>query len=259
MPMSTLQLKLLLVALLTVSVGKAQSQSRAEQKSFAVRGGLSGGFDVGAGFQKNHLNPSLTYYELTSLVRSKAVFVGWTARLSAFYGNDLNYYSAPARLTRAETIDTISFDRLSQTSLNVGIRAEWNLGRLQVGASVDVLGFTFLGRSQIGRVNSSTGLFIQQDSLGQDRQKPFQGPDAFQRASPTRLNIRLLGDHDRGMLTTEVYTRIYIVPTVALKIGYQWLTTEVVLANRDQVANNDRFRNRVGLLTVALTVPLNPW
>lgn len=259
MPNCTFLVKWLLVALLTFIASHAHSQPVVKQQNFAVRGGLSGGFDVGAGLNKNYVNPSLTYYELTSLTRSKSVFVGWTGRLSSFYGNDLNYYTAPARLTRQEVIDTVSFGRLSQTSLNLGIRAEWNLGRFQLGGSVDLLGFTFLGRSRVGRVYSSTGLFSQKDSLGNTMQKPFQGPDAYQNASPTRLNVRLLGDHDRGMLTTEVYARVYLVSKVAVKVGYQWLNTEITLKNRDQVANNDRFRNRIGSAYVALTFPLTPW
>ncbi|WP_460913527.1 hypothetical protein [Spirosoma areae] len=259
MPSCTLQIKPLLLALLIFIAGQAQSQSIVEQPSLAVRRGLSGGFDLGVAFKRNYLNPSLVYYELTSLTRSKTVFVGWTARVSAFYGSEVDYYTAPARLTRVETIDTVSFGRLSQTSLNLGIRAEWNLGRFQLGASVDLLGLTFLGRSRVGRVYSSTGLFNQTDSLDQTIQKPFQGQDAFQPASPTRFNVRLLGDHDRGMLTTELYARVYLRANVALKVGYQWLTTEMALSNRDQVANNERFRNRAGSAYVALTFPLNPW
>ncbi|GAB2595827.1 hypothetical protein GCM10027190_50050 [Spirosoma areae] len=111
----------------------------------------------------------------------------------------------------------------------------------------------------MGRVYSSTGLFNHTDSLGQAIQKPFQGQDVFQSASPTRVNVKLLGDHDRGMLTTEIYGRVYLAANTALKVGYQWLTTEMAIANPDQVANNNRFRNRIGLPYVALTFPLNPW
>ncbi|MCX6215315.1 hypothetical protein [Spirosoma sp.] len=247
------------VVLLTFLGEPVKCQTIVERKGFAVRGGLSGGFDVGAGVGGNTVNPNLTYYELKSLTRSNTVLVGWTARLSAFYGQNLSYYTAPARLTHVDAIDTVSFSRLAQTSLNLGVRAEWNLGRLQLGASVDLLGFTFLGRSRIGQVSSSTGLFIQTDSLGQSQQSPFQGPAIFQQASPTRLNVKLWGDHERGMLTTEVYARIYLGSTVALKLGYQWLSTEMTLKNRDLVADNARFRNRVSLPYLALTFPITPW
>lgn len=258
MTMHNLRVNLFLVAVLTFAAYQLQGQSIGE-KSFAAQRGMSGGFDLGVAFKENYLAPSATYYELIGLNRGNAFLVGWTARVSSFYGNNLNYYTAPSRLTRLENIDTISFAGLSQTSLNVGIRAELNLGRVQLGASVDLLGLTFLGRSRTGQVYSSSGLFNQNDSLGLTSQKPFQSPDAFQSASPTRVNVKLWGDHDRGMSTTEVYARVYVIPGIALKLGYQWLTTEVTLANRDIVADNARYRNRVGLPYFALTLPLNPW
>lgn len=249
----------LIIVLLTLPGKPVRCQPVSNQKNFAVGGGLSGGFDIGLGIQKNTTNPSLIYYELKSITRSNTILVGWTARLSSFYGQDLNYYTAPARLTRSAAIDTVSLNHLAQTSLNVGVRAEWNLGRLQFGASVDLLGFTFLGRSRIGQIHSSTGLFSQPDSLGQDQQRPFTGSDVFQSVSPTRLNVNWWGDHERGMLTTEVYARIYLRPNIALKLGYHWLSTEITLANRDIVADNARFRNRVGLPYFALTLPMAPW
>jgi len=255
----THRIKLLLVTLLTFTIGQAQSQSIVNRKSVAVQGGLSGGIDVGVGSKKGYLNPSLTYYELTSLGRKESLLIGWTARLSALYGSDLDYYTAPSRLTRVQHIDTVRFNQVSQTSLNFGIRAELNLGRVQIGASVDLLGFTMFGRARTGRVYSSTGLFSVKDSLDQTILKRFEGADAYQQASPTRFNVKLLGDHERGMSTTEVYARAYLIPNVGLRLGYQWLTTEMALANPDQVANNNRFRNRAGLPYVALTFPLNPW
>jgi hypothetical protein len=226
---------------------------------FAVHNGLSGGFDVGVASKTGYFSPSLTYYELTNILKTDHLLVGWTGRLSTAGGDNLSYYTAPRRLTRVPTIDTVQFNRLSQTSLNVGLRAEFNLGRVQIGGSTDLLGLTFLGRSRTGLVYSSTGGFNGQDSLGQNVQKPFQGADAYQQATPTRFNLRLLGDNDRGMLTTEVYVRVYFLSRVALKLGYQWLTTEISLANTDVVTNNARFRNRTGLPYAALTFPLSPW
>ena len=236
------------------------------------RHGLSGGVDLSVGYNNGALNPSITYYELVSVAKSKSFFIGWTARLNAFYGNNLDYYTAPARLTRGqsgigsltkpmlpENIDTVRFGRVSQTALNVGIRAEYYVGRFTLGASADVLGLTFLGRSRTGLVSSSTGLFVVTDASGQEIRKPFRDVDAYQNATPNRGNVRLLGDNNRGMLTTEVYARFRLSSGLQLKAGYQWLTTEMVLSNKDIVANNNRFRNRVGLLTIGLTVPLTPW
>ncbi|GAB3716622.1 hypothetical protein GCM10027592_58060 [Spirosoma flavus] len=53
-------------------------------KKFAVRGGLSGGLDMALAIKKDNINPSLTYYELTKLTTSEALWIGWIARISAF-------------------------------------------------------------------------------------------------------------------------------------------------------------------------------
>lgn len=242
------------------------------EAQYSSRNNLSGGVDVGVAFKNNQLNPSITYYELINVTKSKSFFIGWTGRLGAFYGNNTDYYTAPARLTRGESglgslskpllarnLDTLSFGSVSQTSLNIGIRAEIHLGRVEFGASADLLGFTFLGRKRVGRIQSSTGLFTATDAAGNEIEKPFQGADADQQAHPQRLNIRLLGDNNRGMLTTELYGRVFITQGMALKAGYQWLSTEVVIDNRDIVANNNRFRNRTEFVYIALTLPITPW
>ena len=264
-PMTVLYRKFFFVSLLLIISFQAKAQ-------YSSRETLSGGVDLGVAFKNNQLNPSITYYELVDITKGKLFFIGWTGRLGAFYGHNTDYYTAPARLTRgisglgslskpvlAENIDTISFSYASQTSLNIGVRTEIHLGRVEFGASADLLGFTFLGRKRVGHIRSSTGLFTATDAAGNEIKKPFQGTDADQQARPQRLNIRLLGDNDRGMLATEVYGRIFIVPGVALKAGYQWLSTEVVINNIDIVADNNRFRNRTEFVYFALTLPISPW
>lgn len=68
--------------------------------------------------------------------------------------------------------------------------------------------------------------------------------------------MRLLGDNDIGTLNTEVYARVKISQRFGVKLGYQWLTTEMTMQNRDVVADNNRFRHRAGLYYVALTLPV---
>lgn len=225
---------------------------------------LRSGFDVGMAYSKSNYNPSIVYYQLINVGERKVFSFGWTMRLGAFYGDNLNYYTAPARLTRGKTgfgalsgplinsnIDTVRFNYVTMTSLNAGVRAQVNLGWVELGASADVLGLT-LGRRRTARYRSSTGAF-EVDSV---TTRPFAGADVFQRAYPSRLNLRLLGDNDRGTLSTEVYARVRINQRFAIKAGYQWLTTEVTVQNRDVVADNNRFRNRAGLAYLALTLPI---
>ena len=256
-------MKKLLVALLTFFSVHSFAQS-------PVSARLNNGFDLGMAYSKDNYNPSIAYYQLINVGERKLFSFGWTARLGAFYGDNLNYYTAPARLTRGKTgfgalsgplidrnIDTVRMDHATMTSLNVGIRAQVNLGRIELGASADLLGLT-LGRRRTGRYQSSTGLFsvTKSKSGGDSINAPFQGANVFQRASPNGFNVRLLGDNDLGTLSTEVYARVHVSQRVGVKVGYQWLTTQVTVQNRDIVADNNRFRNRANMLYLALTFPV---
>lgn len=227
---------------------------------------LSSGFDLGMAYSQSNYNPSAAYYQMLHVGERKLFSFGWTVRLGAFYGDNLDYYSAPTRLTRGNgglfgpltpaTIDTIRYDYVTMTSVNAGVRAQVNLGRVELGASADLLGLT-LGKWRTVRYRSSTGQYALKSQLGTDSVNVyFQGVNTFQRAYPSRLNVRLLGDNDIGTLSTEVYARVHLNQRVAIKAGYQWLTTEATVSNRDVVADNDRFRHRAGLAYLALTFPL---
>ena len=255
-------MKKVLVALLL-----ALSLHSFAQSPVAAR--LKSGFDIGMGYSKDKYNPSIAYYQLLNIGERKLFSLGWTARLGAFYGDNLNYYTAPARLTRGKSgfgalsgplinsnIDTVRFDYVTMTSLNVGIRAQINLGWIEFGASSDLVGLT-LGKSRIGRYQSSAGQYQLTNAAGQDSTTAyFQGASTFQRTTPGRLNARLLGDNDIGTLSSEVYARVHINQRVAIKVGYQWLTTETTVNNRDVIADNNRFRNRAQLYYVAVTLPV---
>lgn len=230
---------------------------------------LQSGYDIGVAYATDQYNPSVAYYQLINIGSRKLFSVGWTARLGAFYGDNLNYYTAPARLTREKTgfgaigaplvtrnIDTVRYDYVTMTSASVGIRAQVNLGRLTIGASADLLGLT-RGKKRTGRYKSSTGQFAIKGSTGQDSTNIFfQGASTFQSSRPTTFGVRLLGDNDIGTLSTEVYARYRINQQFGVKVGYQYLTTEMTVANRDVIADNNRFRHNTGMAYIALTLPV---
>ncbi|GAB3273050.1 hypothetical protein GCM10027347_45140 [Larkinella harenae] len=228
---------------------------------------LSSGVDVGAAFKKDYLVPSLSYYEMLNLDANQMFSIGWTIRVGAFYGDNLNYTTAPARLTRGKTgfaalgaplqvanIDTMRFDWVTVTSANLGLRAQVRIGPVEVGASADILGFAF-GKTREGRYRSSTGRFKVPNAAGTaDSLVSFRGhPQQY--AQPQRINARLLGDNDRGALATEVYIRLRVTRRVALRAGYQWITTEMRASTKNEDDNNQRFRNRADMAYVGLTFP----
>ena len=238
------------------------------QSEVAAR--LSSGYDIGMAYSIGHYNPSIAYYQMLNVGRKKLFSFGWNLRLGAFYGDNLDYYTAPARLTRGKSglgslgsplipanIDTVHYDHVSMTSLNFGVRVRINLGRVDLGASADLLGFT-VGKSRTGQYQSSTGQFAIQSVSGADSLLlPFKGANALQKSSPSNINVRLLGDNNLGTLSTEVYARIRLAQRFGLKLGYQWLITQTSVANRDVVADNNRFRNRAGMAYLALSLPIS--
>ena len=131
-------MKKIIVALLILSSIHSFAQS-------PVAARLNSGFDLGMGYSKNNYNPSFTYYQLINVGERKLFSLGWTLRFGAFYGDNLNYYTAPARLTRGKTgfdalsgplivpnIDTVRLDYVTMTSVNVGVRAQVNLGLVEL-------------------------------------------------------------------------------------------------------------------------------
>ncbi|GAB3892713.1 hypothetical protein GCM10028803_05840 [Larkinella knui] len=227
---------------------------------------ISSGLDVGAAFKKDYVVPSLTYYELLNLDANRIFSIGWTAKLNTFYGDNLNYTTAPAKLTREKSgfaalsaplvpanLDTMRFDLVTATAINFGLRAQIRLGPVEIGAGADLLGVGF-GKSREGRYRSSTGRFEGADTSGKAINLSFQlHPKQY--AQPQRFNARLLGDNDLGSLSTEVYVRLKVLERLGVKAGYQWITTEMRASNVNIDDDNQRFRNRASMAYVALTFP----
>lgn len=231
---------------------------------------ISAGVDVGAGFKGGQLAPSIAYYQLLNVGEKKLISFGYSVKFGTFYGNNLDYITAPARLTRGKdgfsalgasvipaNLDTVSFTRVSMTNLNLGFKVQVQLGPVQLGATADIIGFGF-GKGRTGRYQSSTGAFTAPSSgtTATTDTLSFQGTNASQAASPSNINLRLLGDNNLGTLSSEVYARFLFTKRIGVKIGYQWLTTEITTRNKDIRSDNNRFRNRQSLPYVAISFPL---
>lgn len=235
------------------------------QKSVRTR--VQSGLDAAFAYKKDNYVPSLTYFQLLNIGNRNLLSVGWTARLAKFHGDNLNFYTAPARLTRGATgfealgpalklanIDTVRFDYVTNTSVNFGLRAEVHLGPVDLGGSADILGLAF-GKTRIGRVISSAGTFRKNGTSTDSIAVRFTGEQRFQRMRPTGIDLRLLGDNDYGNLSTEIYARVHINPRLAIKGGYQWQTAEMYFRDISPADGNKRYRHRVGMPFVAVTFP----
>jgi hypothetical protein len=253
---------LILLTLLTLAGAGAWAQS-------PVRNRISSGIDAGAGFKRDNISPSIQYYQVLHLIPNRLFSVGWTVRYTGFYGTDLEYITAPARLSRGKTgfeaigapyvpanLDTLSYTHVSAHALNFGLRVQGRIGPVEIGASADLFGLS-IGPGGTAKYQSSTGQFVAGTSVaGKDSLASFTGTNASQAANPTPVNLRLLGDNNIGTLATEVFVRVLVNPRLGVKVGYQWLTTEMTTNNRDLIADNNRFRYSTSMAYVALTFPL---
>lgn len=230
---------------------------------------INSGMDVGVGFRQNQVSPSLSYYQLLNITKSKSFAIGWTATFRTNYASNIDYITAPAELSRGRTgiyaigapyklnqIDTLRMASASNTSFNFGIRAQFRYRFLEIGASADLLGLT-IGRTRTGRYLSQNGYYYRgQTASGADSlMTTFQGAYADQSAKPSRVNLQLLGDNSYGTLATEVFARAHVSQRMAVKVGYQWLSTEYTTSVTNKVDGNNRFRNTSGLTYLAITFP----
>ncbi|WP_234733606.1 hypothetical protein [Tellurirhabdus bombi] len=219
---------------------------------------LVSGADLGASFATKKLSPSIAYYQLLNLDERKIFQFGWHTKLQNYYGQEsVDYYTAPARLTRGKTgfgalsaplipenIDTLTMPRASFISLNLGLRFQIHLGPVELGAATDILGVG-LGKGRLGLYRAIKGA-NSVDSLNLHQTNKY--------AQPQRFNLRLLGDNNMGFLSSEVYARILFSRRVAFKVGYQWITTEY-RTNDELVDDNRRFRRNYAMPYVALSFP----
>ncbi|MEZ0486296.1 hypothetical protein [Fibrella aquatica] len=230
---------------------------------------LSSGVDLGAGFGKDHISPSLSYYQLLTITKTKVLSVGWTANFRTNYLSNADYITAPANLSRGgktgffalgaplipANLDTLRMSSASGTSFNLGVRAQVRIKFLEIGASADIVGIT-LGRRRTGQYLSSTGAYSLGTSVsGADSVQRFTGSYVNQSAKPTIANLQLLGDNSIGTLATEVYIRAIVGQRLGVKVGYQWMMTEYTTSVTNTVDDNRRFRSRSGLTYVGVTFP----
>jgi hypothetical protein len=138
-----------------------------------------------------------------------------------------------------ENFDTLSMPKVQVNSLNAAIFLQYSIWpRLDVGFNIDVVGFSF-GKEQ-------TGLFTAAES------DETSLNNTSQKGKPTPFNLLLTSDNDIGTLNSEFFLRYWVRQNWGVKLGYTFLFTEYT-TNRELTYNNDRFRNKAGLLLLGVT------
>ena len=165
---------------------------------------------------------------------------GYAVRLSSQFGNNLNYYTAPAILTSKqrgpqvffsdtypENIDTLSISSTQVNALNLSINLQYTIKKkLDIGFNIDAIGFSF-GKGISGNYQSY------KDQVNAPTQL----------AKPTTFNLLLVSDNDLGSLNSELYFRYWFSNKVGVKLGATFLFTEYTTVNKLRL-ENDRWRNK---------------
>jgi len=231
--------KYLLIAFLLIhTLSNAQQQG---SKALYKEGHT---FDMAIAGGKDVFQSSMSWSHLHGFGKKDQRFkVGYGIRFGSFFGGNLLYTTAPSKYTSNEDqIDTLSLINAQVNTLNANIHLQYTLfKKLDLGFNIDAIGFSF-GSAQKSSILSS--------SLD-------PGYSPVQQSKPTVFNLLLIGDNDKGSLTSEFYVRYWLSPRWAIRGGFNYFfseyTTPQTLSFNNGEVSNDRFRNKayMGFLAVS--------
>lgn len=173
------------------------------------------------------------------LGKKKKFKVGLGLRYSGFVGKNLNYLTAPAKLTSGATgpqvlfseidpnnYDTFFMPKSRVNAINLSINLQYALNsKLDVGFNIDAIGFSFGG--------SKNGIFS----------SSLLPSTIAVKAKPTSFNALLISDNDIGTLNSELYVKYWLKENMGIVGGLSFVFTEYTTENK-LTFNNDRFRNK---------------
>jgi hypothetical protein len=207
------------------------------------------GFSIG-----NEFGISSSYFYNWQLGKNKKFEIGLGARYSGLFGKDLQYITAPAKLTSGKTgpgvlfaenikenIDSLLVQKPQTNSINIALELGYNFTpKLYAAFNIDFVGFSF-GKK------FNDGLYVKNNA----------GTPGIS-AKPTGFNVLLISDNDRGSLNSELYLRYKLNNKWAIHGGIGFLFSEYTTdTNVQQLPGlNDRFRYKSvgGLLGVTYLI-----
>jgi len=180
----------------------------------------------------------LMYARTHGLLASKKLRLGYGLRVAGMAGSDLNYITAPAKLTADEaTIDSLVLATPFSMYANLNVHIQYFITtKLKVGFNIDVIGLGFGSKSE--------GTFISSENTG-------QFPTAVT-ATPSIYNQLIFGDYDLGQLGSELYVGYKITDQITLRGGANFVfseyTTDVELTNENK---RFRYKSLMGFIGVS--------
>jgi hypothetical protein len=243
--------KILMLSMLTAFVFNAvyaQNKSKRPVDNFAEITGAIGS-SQGSG--------SLAYVYNWKYGKHKRLELGLGLKFTSYFGSNLYFRTAPAKLTSGKTdptvlfsndieqnIDSVLFPKAQSNFLNLNLNIGYNLSKkFYVGFTIDAIGFSF-GKKQ-------SGIYYGNNFA----------PGVAVTAKPTAFNVLLISDNDRGSLNSELFARYKWNDSWGVKIGFQFLFAEYTTDKEVQTTptgdKNDRFRKKMSGGAIGVTYNLS--
>lgn len=209
--------------------------------------------DLTAGIGSSQATGALSYVYNWKVGKRKKWELGLGARFTSYFGSNLYYRTAPARLTSGKTdptvlftkdieenIDSVLFPKVQINSLNLSLNFGYNFSKkFSAGLTIDAIGFSF-GKKQNGVYygnNFATGVPVT--------------------AKPTGFNLLLISDNDKGSLNSELFARYRWNDSWGVKLGLQFFFAEYTTDTKVQTTpsgdKNDRFRTKMAGVGIGVT------
>lgn len=213
--------------------------------------------ELTGGIGSSQASGALAYVYNWKYGKHKRLELGLGAKFTSYFGSNLYFRTAPAKLTSGKTdptvlfsndidqnIDSVLFPKAQTNFLNLNLNIGYNLSKkFYVGFTIDAIGFSF-GKKQSGIYygnNFATGVAVT--------------------AKPTPFNVLLISDNDRGSLNSELFVKYKWNDSWGVKLGFQFLFAEYTTDTEVQTTpggdKNDRFRKKMSGVGIGVTYNLS--
>jgi hypothetical protein len=198
-------------------------------------------FDVAGGVGDGIFTGAFSWSQTHGINSSNKLRIGYGVRFSAFGGNNLTYITAPAHLTSdVETIDSLHVNNAMTMGVSATINLEYAFNeKLTFGFNIDAVG---LGLGPATDATFESSIATEEMLLSQS-------------ASPTSLNLLLVGDNDIGHLKSEFYVAYALSEKTMIRAGLDMTFSEYTTANK-LTHDNDRFRYKAMMFFAAFSFNL---
>jgi len=206
---------------------------------------VTAGFDIGSGFNKNSIAPSILYHEELGLNRLSWLRLALGIRGWGYHAGATNLYAQNKSADR----DTLLYRNVSADGVSFAIGIDVKIWKIDLGVNTDLAGLSY-GSKRSGYYSKNTAI-------------PGEGAAYYNdwvATSPNIVNVFPLAfSGNSGQ--SEIYARIWLTRKWGLKIGYSYHRVAYVTKNNEDKRvyldhGQRRFSNTYGMPYAAIALPL---